>query len=488
MPELSIYSSVPSEGGVKDNYESLQLSISSYLPTDDIEKYISFNPSVSDFNHWTDDSQMTLSIYGVFDPETNYTLTISPELTDLWGSRLGRPYTLHFRTAALEPSVQFPYNPDTTFLTTQDTGVLAQVTNVSSIPLSIGTLTTNDLVEMFGNNGYDIRQNFNPGDAESWTFYPEVPRNQSTAVTIPISPDGQPRAPGLYFMRINLPNTYGYVNTMILAISHYQATLKLSPTEAFVWAVDLNTNTPAIDLPVSVYDQSGQVLVSGTTDTSGIFQGSIADYEDPYSAFFAMLGTPGEDNFGFAISYWNEGVTPWNFDIPESYSPSKIYTYIYTDRPIYRPGDTVHFRIIVRQASNGRYSLPDISSYPLVLYDTQGTQAASFDLPLNAFATGYGEYILPPDAQPGTYSLTNPNYYNSIFFQVADYRKPEINLQVAFQSTDVLSGTALVAEVNAALLLRCPCRKPVSALGTVPTGFLFQYPQLPGRSGGYQLA
>jgi len=456
VPELSIINTYPEEGGVKDNYESIRLYTSSYLSIDDIKKYITITPSVPNLNPWTDDSGMTASFWGTFDPDTSYTVTVSPGLTDLWGSRLGQTYTLHFRTAALEPSVQFPYNPDTSFLTTQDTGVLAQVTNVSSIPLSIGTMTIDDLAQMFGNNGYDFRQNFNPRDAESWTFYPELPRNQSTAVTIPISPDGQPRSPGLYFMRLNLPNNYGYVNTLILAVSQYQATLKLSPTEAFVWAVDLNTNTPAADLPVVVYDQSGQLLVSGTTDTSGIFQGSVADYKDPYNDSFVMLGTPGEDDFGFAISSWNEGVTPWDFDINVSYSPSKIFAYIYTDRPIYRPGDTVYFRMVVRQASNGRYTLPDVSSYPVEINDSTGEQVASFDLPLNAFATGHGEYTLPSDAQPGTYSITNRNYYNALWFQVADYRKPEINLQVAFQSTNVLSGTALTAEVNARYFFDAP--------------------------------
>ena len=113
-----------------------------------------------------------------------------------------------------------------------------------------------------GNNGYDFRQSFIPADAESWTFHPDVPPDKSTTVTIPVSPDGQPRSPGLYFMRLNLPDNSGYTNSIILAISRYQATLKLSPTEAFVWAVDLDTNTPAADLPVTVYDQSGNVLAS----------------------------------------------------------------------------------------------------------------------------------------------------------------------------------------------------------------------------------
>jgi uncharacterized protein YfaS (alpha-2-macroglobulin family) len=456
VPELFISGSLPAEGGVKVNYESIQLFVSSPLPADNIEKYIAINPSVPNLDSWMYNDQLELMIYGSFDAETNYTLTVSPELTDLWGSRLGQTYTLHFRTGPLDPSVQFPYNPDTTFLTTQDTGLLAQVTNVSSIPLSVGTMTINDLVQMHGDNGYDFRQSFNSRDAESWTFYPEVPHNKSTTVSIPVSPDGQPRSPGLYFMRLNLPENYGYTDNLILAISHYQTTLKLSPTDAFVWAVDLDTNTPAANLPVTVYDQSGKALGSGTTDTSGIFQGPITAYQDPYDASFVMLGTPREDNFGFAMSFWSDGAAPWDFEIPTDYYPSSLLAYVYTDRPIYRPGDTVHFRLVVRQVSNARYSLPDISSYQLVLNDTLGEQAASFDLPLSGFGTAHGEYSLPSDAVPGTYSLVNPDNYSGVYFQVADYRKPEINLQVSFQATDVLSGTALLAEINARYFFDAP--------------------------------
>jgi uncharacterized protein YfaS (alpha-2-macroglobulin family) len=456
VPELAITGSAPGEGGTLSNYQSIYLYTSSYLDSDNVKKYISFSPAVANISPWMDPTDMTLYMWGTFNPDTDYTLTVSPDLTDLWGSRLGKTFTLHFHTANLDPAVSFPYSVDTAFLTTHDTGLMGQVTNVSSLPISVGTLTINDLVQMFGNNGYDYRQTFIPRDEQTWTFYPNVPINQTTIATIPVSPSGKARTPGLYFMRINVPGNYAYVNTSILAVSHYQTTLKLGPTDAFVWAVDLDTNTPAANLPVEVYTQSGQVIASGTTDTNGVFQASIAQYEDPYDASFAMLGTPGEDDFGFALASWNEGVTPWNFDINVSYSPSKTYAYIYTDRPIYRPGDTVHFRVVVRQELNGRYTMPDLSSYPLVLNNFNGTQITSYDLPLNAFASGHGEYTLPADAQPGTYSLTNPKYYNAIYFEVAAYRKPEINLQVAFQSTDVLSGTALTAQVNARYFFDAP--------------------------------
>jgi uncharacterized protein YfaS (alpha-2-macroglobulin family) len=456
VPELQVFNTSPGEGGVKANYESISIFLSSYIDTTNIMDFLTISPAVTNLSPWMDQTGTTLFVWGLFDPEVSYTLTLSPDLTDLWGSRLGEAFTLHFRTARLDPQVQFPYGIDSAFLTTQDTGILAYVTNVSSLPLYVGTLTFNDLVEMLGINGYDYRQNFTPRDVQSWTFYPDTPTNKATQVTLPIAPNGKPRTPGLYFMRVNIPGTYAYASTTILAVSHIQTTLKVSPSDAFVWAVDLDTNTPAANLPVSIYTDAGQVLASGTTDTSGVFAASIEGMQNSFDASFAMLGTPGEDDFSFAMASWNQGLSPWDFDLTASYSPSKIYAYIYTDRPIYHPGDTVHFRMVVRQALNGRYTLPDISSYSLTLSDNMGNQVATYDLPLNAFGTAHGEYTLAPDAQPGYYSLNHPQEYNGITFQVANYRKPEINLQVAFQATDVLSGTALVADVNARYFFDAP--------------------------------
>ncbi len=77
--------------------------------------------------------------------------------------------------------------------------------------------------------------------------------------------------------------------------------------------------------------------------------------------------------------------------------------------------------------------MPDISSYPLALNDQVGMTVATFDLPLSGFGTAHGEYELPSNAIPGTYWLNNPDDYSGVQFQVADYRKPEINLQVTFQ-------------------------------------------------------
>ena len=57
---------------------------------------------------------------------------------------------------------------------------------------------------------------------------------------------------------------------------------------------------------------------------------------------------------------------PWSFGVDVGWGKAPLqYGYIYTDRPIYRPGDTVHFRGIVRDTDYGRYPLPSVASVTL---------------------------------------------------------------------------------------------------------------------------
>ena len=86
---------------------------------------------------------MAISTYwGTFDPETDYTLTVSPDLTDLWGSSLGRSlHALHFRTGATQSFCPIPVQCRFHFPNHQAyRSLLVQVTNISSHPLSVGTL------------------------------------------------------------------------------------------------------------------------------------------------------------------------------------------------------------------------------------------------------------------------------------------------------------------------------------------------------------
>ncbi len=123
--------------------------------------------------------------------------------------------------------------------------------------------------------------------------------------------------------------------------------------------------------------------------------------------------------------------------------------YLYTDRPIYRPGQIVYFRGVVREAFNGRYQLPTVKDIPIMLNDANGTQASNLNMQLSPYGTFNGQFELSANATPGYYTFQNPALEFYFSFQVAEYRKPEIDLGVKFTSTELKQGDTTQAVVNA---------------------------------------
>ena len=183
---------------------------------------------------------------------------------------------------------------------------------------------------------------------------------------MPVSPPEFTLSPGLYFLRYD-NQVQGYHGPFTLVVSNVNLTVKINSTEAFLWAVDLRTGEPVAGASVSIYDSLGTKLAEGQTGEDGVLLTPIPVQQDPYQTYFAILGQPGEDRFGLALSTWAQGISPDYFGIHEETRPPGLLTYLYTDRPIYRPGQTVYFRAVTRQAYNGFYSLPE-SAHPAGLH------------------------------------------------------------------------------------------------------------------------
>ncbi len=120
---------------------------------------------------------------------------------------------------------------------------------------------------------------------------------------------------------------------------------KLTPREAFVYAFSCETGAPMPDVKLQLFGEDATELVSATTDASGLaglprnkdarhLQASLAD--DTYiTAFDNSMETVGMWYFPVRYS-WN---TP-----PESSRQALLFT----DRSLYRPGETVRLKGILR--------------------------------------------------------------------------------------------------------------------------------------------
>jgi uncharacterized protein YfaS (alpha-2-macroglobulin family) len=486
IPELAVIRSEPDDNGQKDVYSSVAIEFNSPIKLKDALKFITISPTVLDLETYADEEERTLWLSGFYEPDTAYNLTISPNLPDKWNGRLGQEFTLDFRTQPIEPSLLVSTGSDVVFLTPEQSRITVQVTNLDELTYSLGVVPLEDFQELMAPGNYEARQSYRPERELTLIRNLDIPANQSTPVEIPLTFEGGPLTPGIYSLRFNVGLDYIYPGPYLLVVSDINTTFKISATDVLVWAVNLQNGSVVENAPVSVYSERGEILAQGHTDSDGVLHTEIPirEIEDIYGTSYAIIGETGREVFSAALSNWGQGIDGGSFGYRVDYTPPHLEAYIYTDRPIYRPGQSVNFRTILRQAYNGRYELPDRSNLLLTLVNEFGEQIATLDLPLSEFGTAHGLYTLPEDTEPGTYRFTSEDaHFSSVSFQVAEYRKPEIDLSVTFLADQSLAGENIEGTVSANYFFGAPA-------GNVPASWtLFRSPEgfyLPGYEVGVQ--
>ncbi|HSM70759.1 MAG TPA: hypothetical protein VK851_04385, partial [Anaerolineales bacterium] len=80
-----------------------------------------------------------------------------------------------------------------------------------------------------------------------------------------LTQDNNQLTSGLYFVRLSSPEVQddGFVrNEAFVSSSNVNLMFKLGATEALVWAVDLPSQTPVANAPVTIYDRGGNTVAS----------------------------------------------------------------------------------------------------------------------------------------------------------------------------------------------------------------------------------
>jgi uncharacterized protein YfaS (alpha-2-macroglobulin family) len=140
------------------------------------------------------------------------------------------------------------------------------------------------------------------------------------------------------------------------------------------------------------------------------------------------------------------------------YNQTKVFTI--TDRPVYRPGQTVHFKFWVRHA---KYDQADTSSFAnqtfkVQIHNPQGEKVYEQDLTADAFGGLEGTFSPSAGCTLGQYGLAVVNHGGGSF-RVEEYKKPEFEVKVDAPKEPVSLGEKVTATVQAKYYFGAPVTK-----------------------------
>lgn len=112
--------------------------------------------------------------------------------------------------------------------------------------------------------------------------------------------------------------------------------------------------------------------------------------------------------------------------------------YIFTERGLYKPGETVYFKGVARSYKDGKIAPPSGAKCDFVLTDSRGNKIWRTESALSAFGTASGSVKLAPYAPLGMYKLemffqNDKQPKSSATFQVQEFRPPRHFVRIGFE-------------------------------------------------------
>ena len=280
-----------------------------------------------------------------------------------------------------------------------------------------------------------------PAGAAPRTFTLPQPDGPQTMQVVGIPFD----SPGLYLVELTSPRLGAalldgagpmYVPAGAL-VTNLSVHFKWARENALAWVTTLDQAQPVEGAAVTVQDCTGAVLATGVTDAQGIarFTGlpapdggaaSCSDYErfkgftgfdfrDHYSApgltdidggLLVIAETTGD--LSFVHTSWQRGIEPWRFNLPSERWDAPAVMHTVFDRTLFRAGDTVHMKHVLRAQTMGGFGPLDGAPRPVKSIVRHLGSNETYELPLTWGVNDLAEqeWPIPAGAKLGAYGVS----------------------------------------------------------------------------------
>lgn len=241
------------------------------------------------------------------------------------------------------------------------------------------------------------------------------------------------KQPGIYVVEAVSDQLRAYT---IVIVSDVGLVTKTSPGQMLFFAADRFSGEPVADCAVRVI-VSQKTIAEGRTSADGLFEATLPEQQ--------MEDVVGVAQCGAQMAATDPG--SWSLQEPAR----ELAGYIYTDKPIYRPGHTVHLKAVLRWRHHDALARFDRPEVEVVASDPNDKVVFRQQVKVDAFGSVHASFPVPTTAALGNYALRvqSGDLQTSSGFEVQEYRKPEFEVMVTPVSRFAIQGREAVVTIQA---------------------------------------
>ncbi len=357
-------------------------------------------------------------ISGDFNETDNYILSINEKTKGVLGANLEDVYTKDIYFGEMPASIAF-LNKKAVYLTSKgNKNVAINIVNIPRVNVKVAKIYENNILNFLRQNryeDYDYDNESANNSGKSYVYYEDesglysdIIVNKTVETTnlpkakgiraLNLSLPDQNNIRGIYLVSINSTDEYFRNATKLVSISDIGLITKQSDNELFVFANSIKTTEPIANVEVTLVSSNNQTVQKLKTDSKGVV--SFKDFKK--SGFkIAMITAHTEEDFNY-LFLDDTAVETSRFEVEgKRDNISGFEAFIYGDRDIYRPGETIHLNTIIRNQQwksvgsipvKVRLMLPNGKEYRTFRLETNQQGAVDVSIPTDRSSVT-GTYI-----------------------------------------------------------------------------------------------
>jgi uncharacterized protein YfaS (alpha-2-macroglobulin family) len=433
-----------------------------------LERHISFTPSA---NFTIERQDYGFDIKGNF-KEGNYDLVISKQLRGIFGGALKEEFTQVVVFGEMKPTIAFTHKKSIYLSSKGSKNVGVRIINVPKISVKIFKVYENNINAFFNNYSYDYGyyDEYDSGpsyyfDEYSSPFGDVVYEKEILTNTLPkgngvhlLNLDFAQfdDFKGIYIVKVQSGDENYLQATQLVSISDIGFMVKETPDEVYVFANSILTAQPMAGVKVNVVSTNNQVLATSETDGEGVAK--FTDIRKKYPKFsVGMITGTADKDFNYLLLSQNTVETS-RYEVGGiRENPSGYQAFIYGDRNIYRPGETINLNTIIR---DGQWKSAGTIPVKIKILLPNGKEFSTQKGTLSdqgAFSTSVK---LPASAITGTYNAevytANDVLLTSRSMSIEEFIPDRIKVTVKTSKPFLKSGEELTTTATAVNLFGPP--------------------------------